>query len=305
MNIFFTSRKAAAIIAALVLFTVFCLGMLFGDVRERIINVTAQRLLPIYKVDTQEKKVAITIDGVWGAEKTPQILDIFSRYNVKITFFFAAPWLEKFPEVAKQIVARGHEIGNHSYTHPHCNSLTPDQLRAELRETSALIEDVTGKWPRFFRPPFGEYNNQVIKICQEEGYQTIQWSIDSLDWREPGVDFIVRRILNNVTPGDIILLHNNGTHTADALAIVVPKLIQMGYKIVPLSELVYKDNYYIESHSGVQKQLIQKDRTGNQNGLNRQDGTNPQNGLNRQNGANQQDGLNRQGGSKRKEGAGS
>ena len=258
MHIFFTSRRAAAIIGILVLCTVFLLGMLFGDVRERIIDVTSHRLLPIYKVDTPEKKVAITIDGVWGAERTPQILDIFSKYNVRITFFFAAPWLEKYPEVAKEIVRRGHEIGNHSYTHPHCNSLSPDQLRAELRETSAMIEDVTGQWPRFFRPPFGEYNNQVIKICQEEKYQVIQWSIDSLDWKDPGVDFIVRRILQ-AKPGDIVLLHNNGTHTADALAIAVPRLIEMGYKIVPLSELVYKDNYYIESHSGIQKRTIRQE----------------------------------------------
>ncbi|AZR72406.1 deacetylase [Anoxybacter fermentans] len=256
MNIFFTSRRAAGVITVLVLMLTFLLGMLAGDVRERIISVTTKRLVPIYKVDTPEKKIAITIDGVWGAEKTSRILDIFDKYNVKITFFFGGYWLEKYPDMVREIDKRGHEIGNHTYTHPHCNSLAPEQLRQELEKTSLLIQDLTGKWPRFFRPPFGEYNNTVIRVAEEENYQVIQWSIDSLDWKEPGVHFIVKRVLEKAGPGEIVLMHNNGKHTADALEIIVPRLIEMGYKIVPLSELVYKDNYYIESHSGIQKRIL-------------------------------------------------
>ncbi len=131
MDVFITSKRAGIIIALLVLVVVFLTGMLFGDVRERIISVTAKRLVPVYKVDTTQKKIAITIDGFWGAEKTPEILEIFKKHNVKITFFFGGPWLEKYPEMGRKIIADGHEIGNHSYTHPHCNSLSPQQLKEE------------------------------------------------------------------------------------------------------------------------------------------------------------------------------
>lgn len=255
MNVFFTSRRTALIIVTIVLCFTFVIGMVSKDVRERIISVVSQRLVPIYNVETADKKLAITIDGVWGAEKTPQILDLFAKHNVKITFFFGGYWLEKYPEMVKEIVSKGHEIGNHTYTHPHCNSLSPAQLRSELRKTSELIEELTGTWPRFFRPPFGEYNNQVIQICQQEKYQVIQWSIDSLDWKDPGVHFIVKRVLERAGPGEIVLMHNNGTHTIDALEILIPRLIEMGYKVVPLSELVYQDDYYIEGHSGKQRRV--------------------------------------------------
>ncbi len=257
MNIFFTSRRKAALIVALVLCCSFFMGLAARDVKDRIVSVVTKRLVPIYQVDTTEKKIAITIDGVWGADQTSHILDIFDKYKVKITFFFGGFWLEKYPEMAKEIVSRGHEIGNHTYTHPHCNSLTSGQLQDELTKTSKLIQQLTGQWPRFFRPPFGEYNNQVIQVCEQENYQVIQWSIDSLDWREPGVHFIVKRVMDNASPGDIILMHNAAPHTPDALELIIPRLIEQGYKIVPLSELVYKDNYYIESHSGIQKQVVQ------------------------------------------------
>ena len=255
MNIFFSSKKTAGIIVVLVLILTFLLGMLAGDVRDRIVSVTQQRLVPVYRVDTPEKKVAITLDGMWGADKTPRLLEIFEKNDVNITWFFGGYWLETYPDMVKKIVEHGHEIGNHSYTHPHCNSLSPDQIKLELEKTSILIKDLTGKWPRFFRPPFGEYNNKVIKVCEDEGYQVIQWSTDSLDWKEPGVHFIVKRILEKAGPGEIILMHNNGKHTADALEIIIPKLREQGYEIVPLSELVYKNDYYIESHSGVQKKI--------------------------------------------------
>lgn len=255
MNIFFSSKRSAIAIAILLLIVAFFLGVVSKEIGNKVVSVVSQKRVPIYKVDVPDKRIAITIDGVWGAEKTPRILDIFDKHNVKITFFFGGYWLEKYPDMVREIISRGHEIGNHTYTHPHCNSLTPNQLKKELEQTSLLIQELTGKWPQFFRPPFGEYNNQVIRICEEENYQVIQWSIDSLDWKEPGVHFIVKRVLDNVGSGEIVLMHNNGKHTADALEILVPRLIEMGYKIVPLSQLVFRDNYYIETHSGVQKPI--------------------------------------------------
>ncbi len=160
--------------------------------------------------------------------------------------------------MVKRIVDEGHEIGNHSFTHPNCSQLSREKFREELTSTTDLIYALTETRSCYFRPPFGDYSNMVIEVGQEEDHQVIQWSIDSLDWKSPGVDFIVKRVLDQVSPVDIILFHNNGEHTLEALQILIPKLLADDYKIVPLSELVYKDNYYIESHSGLQRPLPQE-----------------------------------------------
>ncbi|HOA40437.1 MAG TPA: polysaccharide deacetylase family protein [Halanaerobiales bacterium] len=234
-----------------ILLVVFAFGFIMGNKYGEAIPVLNQRLVPIYKVARDDKRIAITLDGTWGADYTEEILQILRENDVKITFFFAGYWLEKYPDILKKIAAEGHEIGNHSYTHPHFNQLSKEKIKEELESTSDLIEKLIGKRPVYFRPPFGEYNNNVIKTVTELGYQVIQWSIDSLDWMEPGVDKIVERVLQ-AESGDIILMHNNAPETSAALRRIIPIFKERGYEIVPLSELVYKDNYYIESHSGRQ-----------------------------------------------------
>lgn len=246
------SRRYILIISLIFLVVIFCAGFLLGNKYGESIPVLNQRLVPIYKVAREDNKIAITLDGTWGADYTEKLLDIFKKHDLKITFFFAGYWLEKYPDLVKKIAAAGHEIGNHTYTHPHCNSLSKEKLIKELEDTSNLIEKLIGKRPRFFRPPFGEYNDKVIRTAEELGYQVVQWSLDSLDWQEPGVDYIIKRILNNVSAGDIILMHNNAPDTPEALKTLIPELKKRGYEIIPLSELIYQQNYYIESHSGLQ-----------------------------------------------------
>ncbi|ACL69552.1 polysaccharide deacetylase family protein [Halothermothrix orenii] len=253
MNRILTLGKKSILGLGLLFFiSVFTIGFFAGDKYGDVIPVLNKRLVPIYKVDRVDKKISITLDGTWGANYTEELLDIFEENDVKVTFFFAGYWLEKYPDLVKKIAVEGHDVENHTYTHPHCNSLSPEQIEDELERTSDLIEELIGKRPRFFRPPFGEYNNKVIETATGLDYQVVQWSLDSLDWQEPGVQYIVDRILNNVTSGEIVLMHNNAPHTPEALRILIPELKKRGFKIVPLSELVYKDNYYIQSHSGLQ-----------------------------------------------------
>lgn len=219
-----------------------------------ISRIAEKRLLPVYEVERQDKKASISLDAVWGAEFTDEFLELFEKESIKTTFFLGGYWLEKYPEYARKVVASGHEIGNHTYSHPHLNSLNPEEIRHELEHNHALIVDVTGFTPTLFRPPFGEYSNKVIEAAGAVGYQTIQWSIDSLDWRNPSVDFIVNRVLSQIRPGSIVLFHNNGQNTLASLKILLPKLKALGYQIVPISELVYKDNYFIDAN-GVQHLL--------------------------------------------------
>lgn len=245
-------KKVILSIGVTMLIMIFSFGFLLGNKYGEAIPVLNQKLVPIYKVARADNKIAITLDGTWGADYTDKILRILRDNDIKITFFFAGYWLEKYPDIVKKIAAEGHEIENHSLTHPHFNSLSEKEIIKELDSTSDLIENLIGKRPRFFRPPFGEYNNRVIAISNQAGYQVVQWSIDSHDWMEPGVDYIVNRVMKNAGSGDIILMHNNAPDTPEALKAIIKKLKEKDLEIVPLSKLIYRDNYYIESHSGRQ-----------------------------------------------------
>lgn len=215
------------------------------------------RKLPIYSVDTQEKKIAISFDAAWGADYTDDLLKILKDHNVKTTFFLVGIWVDKYPDMVKKISDEGHEIGNHSAKHPKMSTLSKEQIIEELNSTSKKIEDITGKPTVLLRPPFGDYNNRLVETSHELGYQVIQWDVDSLDYKDYGTEAIVDRVLKKVSNGSIVLFHNNATYTSKALPIILDKLQAEGYKIVPISELILQENYYID-HTGRQKPLQQQ-----------------------------------------------
>lgn len=140
-------------------------------------------LKPIYAVDTEEKKIAISFDATWGTEHTVAILDILDKYKIKSTFFLVNIWLEDNPAMAREISNRGHEIGLHSVSHPKFTTLSTDDMRKELSGNAAKIKEVTGQNAVLFRPPYGDYNNSVIQTCQDLGYTPIQWTVELLDIR--------------------------------------------------------------------------------------------------------------------------
>ncbi len=221
---------------------------------ERLSEVIAQaqRLVPIYYVDTPEKKVAFSFDASWGAERTERILDILDQYSIKTTFFLTGFWVEEYPQYVKLISDRGHEIGNHTYSHPHLGSATEEQIKEELLKVEQMIEQLTGRRPDLFRAPFGEYNNQIIAVAGQLGYSTIQWSIDSLDWQNLTREEIVQRVNHRAHKGAIILFHNNGLYTADALPEIINYYQRHGYSILPISKLIYHQDFTIDPHSGAQ-----------------------------------------------------
>lgn len=241
-----------AILAGIVILA--CLFFLTG-LPGQVIGVLARldREVPIYAVDTKEKKLAISFDAAWGADYTLRLLEILDEYNVKATFFLTGIWVKKYPELVKKIAASGHELGNHTTTHPHCAALSTEEIKKELLENEEMIYQLTERRTRLFRPPFGEYNDNVIKTAKSLSYQVIQWSVDSLDWQEVGTEAVVDRILNNVHPGAIVLFHNDAKYTPEALPVILKNLQEQGYKIVPISKLLIKENYYIEKHTGIQK----------------------------------------------------
>ena len=233
-------------------------GWLFAEyvarpIAAHVTGAAKERKVPIYKVERDDRKVAISLDATWGVERTDELLDILDRHGVKTTFFLAGYWAEKHPDYVRKIAERGHEIGNHSYQHPHMNALTREQILADLKKNHDLLKEITGKDAFLFRPPFGEYSDKVIEAAEELGYFTIQWSIDSLDWKDVSASFMVNRVLSAVGPGDIVLFHNAGKHTPEAIDTLIPRLKERGFEVVPISELIYREDYLIESHSGVQR----------------------------------------------------
>ena len=203
-----------------------------------------QRKLPIYSVARQEKQIAISFDCAWGVEYTDKILDELDRHNVKCTWFAVEFWVEKYPEYAKKIVERGHELGTHSKTHPYMSKLSKTEMLEELKSSCSAIQRTTGVAPTLFRPPYGDYNDLLIETCAELNLYPIQWDVDILDWKNLSATEISLRIINGVKAGSIILCHNNGLHTAKALPTIFSALKNKGFTFVPIGELIYKENFF-------------------------------------------------------------
>lgn len=211
----------------------------------------ASRKLPIYSVETSEKKIAISFDAAWGADKTREIMDICDEYGVKATFFLVGFWVEKYPEITAEIHRRGFEIGTHSQTHPNLPKLSEEQIYSELNDSISLIESTAGCKVSLLRPPFGDYDNKTITICEKLGITPIQWDVDTLDWKGLSAAKILLRTEKHVRCGSIILCHNNSKHITEALPLIFNSLIGRGYSFVTVGELIYKENYTID-HTGRQ-----------------------------------------------------
>lgn len=166
-------------------------------------------------------------------------------------------WVDDFPEEVKKIAADGHDLGNHSATHPHMSQLSKEEIKNELQKTHDKVKLLTNVDMNLFRPPFGEYDNKVIEGAEEKGYYTVQWDVDSLDWKEHGVESEINQVLNHkhLGNGSIILFHNDAKYTPQALDTIIKGLKEKGYEIVPISELIKKDSFYMD-HEGRQKDKI-------------------------------------------------
>ena len=206
------------------------------------------RELPIYCVQTDEKKVALSFDAAWGNEDTKEILEILKKHNIHVTFFMTGGWVEKYPADVKAIYEAGHDLGNHSENHKNMSQLSNEQKTEELMTVHTKVKELTGVDMNLFRPPYGDYDDAVIINATENGYYTIQWDVDSLDWKDYGVDSIVDTVVNhkNLGNGSIILCHNGAKYTKDALNTMITGLKEKGYEIVPVSELIYREGYHMD-----------------------------------------------------------
>lgn len=222
-----------------------------GSTSAQVFFGYSTRKVPIYNVETTEKQVAISFDAAWGADKTQGIIDILKDFDVGATFFLVGFWVDDYLEMTKAIDEAGFEIGTHSNTHPDMVKLDKSTMKSELETCMSKIKSATGKDVNLFRAPFGSYNNDLLDTAESLNLKTIQWDVDSLDWKGLSASEITNRVMSRVKNGSIILMHNNSDNILDALRLLLNRLKVQGYKITSISDLIYQDDYTID-RNGVQ-----------------------------------------------------
>lgn len=251
MHFYVIKSKTIKIFVALVLVAVLLAVSVDGATSAQVYFGYSTRKVPIYSVETDEKQVAISFDAAWGADKTQQILDTLKEFGAGATFFLVGFWVDDYPEMTKAIADAGFEIGTHSNTHPDMAKLSKETMRSELETSLKKIKDVAGVDAKLFRAPFGSYNNNLIDVANGLNLKTIQWDVDSLDWKGLSAGDITARVMGKVKNGSIILMHNNADNVIDALRLTLNRLQVAGYKITSISDLVYGEDYIID-RNGIQ-----------------------------------------------------
>ena len=255
MRSFFVVKSRTIKIVIAMLIVVILLTVSFGGVQlAEVFFGYSTRKVPVYCVDTQNKQVAISFDAAWSADKTDEILEILKEYNVSATFFLVGFWVDEYEEEVKKISDAGIEIGTHSESHPDMAKLDAETIKTELTTSIKKIEKITNKKVELFRAPFGSYNNTLLEQAENMGLITIQWDVDTLDWKGLSAQDMCSRVLDKVKNGSIILMHNNSDNILDGLRMILDRLTMQGYEITSVGELVYKDNFEID-RNGVQHKI--------------------------------------------------
>ena len=195
----------------------------------------------LWEIQTKEKVVALTFDDGPHPEYTEQILNLLEQYGAKGTFFLVGEQAEKNPQIVYRMYEEGHEIANHTYTHPFTKSVP--KVLEEIRKTDDILFSITGYSPKLFRPVEGQYTDQLVENVVKEGYKIVMWSWhqDTEDWKDPGVNTIVKKVLNGIKEGNIVLFHDGGgnrVQTVKALEIILPELKKQGYKFITVTEML-------------------------------------------------------------------
>ncbi len=207
-----------------------------------------QRQVPIYRVERNDNKVAITFDVAWENSNTDELIDILDEHGAKATFFITGDWCDRCADDVKKFADAGHEIENHSDKHPHVEGINVNDLINDTRECSRKIKMITGREPTYYRAPYGEYDDSLLTTLDGMGLKTIQWDVDSVDWNKPTSEQITKKVLANTKSGSILLFHNDLQNTTEALPNILKGLKEKGFEFVTIDELVLHENYTIDAN---------------------------------------------------------
>ena len=251
VKVFFIDKYTLfSVVLMLIVFS--ALGV--GISKSAEVAANADHELPVYSVETDEKKVAVTFDTAWGDEDIDDVLNALGAADCRATFFLTGEWIDKYPESAQKIFSAGHEIANHTDKHKHLTKLSDDDVLSEAMLCNVKINSVTGGANTLLRAPYGEYNKRVLRLLKANGFYVIQWSLDSLDYKGLSAAEMDARILPKLTPGDIILFHTGTKNTAAYLPGILAKIKEQGYSFSTVDNMILKENYIIDS-SGRQKNI--------------------------------------------------
>ncbi len=242
-----TLRALVSVLIVALCFSVASVGVIESGASEVFLG-SYSRKIPIYSVATEEKKIALSFDAAYGADKTEKIMEILSQYDAKATFFLVGFWVDKYGDTAKKIADGGFEIGTHSNTHAHMSKMSASDIASDLSLSISKIETQTGVKPIVFRAPYGEYNDTLIEEASKLNLYTVQWDVDSLDWKGISAEEIRSRVVTRAKEGSIVLFHNNSDHIVEALPGILELLKARGYTFCSVGELIYKDNYVIDNN---------------------------------------------------------
>lgn len=229
-------KNGLILLGALVL----ALGVLYAE-SESISVFAGKEPTAIYQVPTKEKKLALTFDISWGDKRAIPILEVLQKHGIKnATFFLSGPWSRDHADIVKKIQELGYEIGSHGHKHDNYSRLDEAEIREQIQMAHDILKEITGENAKLIRMPNGDFDKRVLRIANEMGYEVIQWDTDSLDWKNPGVDKIVDRVLKGAHSGDIILMHASDSceQTHLALPSIIEGLRKQGYEFVTVTELV-------------------------------------------------------------------
>jgi polysaccharide deacetylase family sporulation protein PdaB len=219
---------------------VFAAGIIYSE-KTNVTAFATEQPAAVYSVPTDKKIVSLTFDISWGEKRQEPVVKVLEDKKVKkATFFLSSPWAKSHPEIVGRIAKDGYEIGSHGHKFTNYSELEDVEIRKQIQTAHQLLSEVTGKSPNLIRLPNGDFDKRVLNIADSLGYTVIQWDTDSLDWKNIGVDNIVKRVVTRAHPGDIILLHASDSclQTADALPQIIDQLRAKGYEFVSVSELI-------------------------------------------------------------------
>ena len=210
-----------------------------------VFNVNGKEIT-IYSVERSDNKIAITFDCAWNDEDIDSILDTLDKYKCKATFFVVGDWVRKYPQSLKKISDRGHEIGNHSYNHADYTKLSTEEIKADIKKADECIKNICGEAPLYMRMPSGAYNDNAVISAESCGKICVQWSVDSLDYKENATEDSILSRLVKTKEGDILLMHN-GTKLTSKLLPKIIKGLKKNYEFVSLDELIYREGFEVDA----------------------------------------------------------
>ena len=248
MGIFVVKKKRAGLFVVCTL----VLGAVFLSPGVRMVFQSGNRNLPVYSVEREDNTIALTFNCAWGDEDIQSVLEALDKYNAKATFFLVGQWAEKYPQSAKAIADKGHELGGHSYDHKDYSKLTKQQLEEDITKTIKAIEEATDARIKVFRAPSGSYNDDAVAAIEKSGCVPVQWSVDTIDYGGADCESIFRRATEKTAAGDIILMHTGTDNTAAALPRILDSLGGK-FRFSKVSDLLLTENFYVDNAGKMRK----------------------------------------------------